>query len=219
MCVEFYELKFIDLIWAYNLKVLMRKTLSRALGGGQGLDEWVVQEPRVGGSHREGVWGARVGLCQGLNSIWGRRRAGQGDTPGRPRCWARVGLPVGTHMHPRRSRTHVCMCVPFARSCPIYPAQCTRRPGRVHAVPCPHAHTLHLPLQNHFSELPAKERSSSQAPHPDRGSKSPVSWTGWRSKGSPKLCHLDKLCWVTGRGGHHCLVGTGLGSGGLRHPV
>ena len=62
MCVEFYELKFIDLIWAYNLKLLMRKTLSRVLGGGQGLDEWVVPEPRVGEATGRGsgvpAWGS-----------------------------------------------------------------------------------------------------------------------------------------------------------------
>lgn len=43
MCVGFYEVKFIDLIWAYNLKLLMRKTLSRVLGWGEELDKWVGQ--------------------------------------------------------------------------------------------------------------------------------------------------------------------------------
>lgn len=43
MCVEFYEVKFIDHIEAYNLKLLMRKALSRVPGVGEAaLDKWVV---------------------------------------------------------------------------------------------------------------------------------------------------------------------------------
>lgn len=41
----FYEVKFIDLIWAYNLKLLMRKTLSRVLGWGGGAGQVGGPEP------------------------------------------------------------------------------------------------------------------------------------------------------------------------------
>lgn len=47
MCEGFYEVKFIGLVEAYNLKLLMRKTLSRVLGSEAGPD-------RQGGPEREG---------------------------------------------------------------------------------------------------------------------------------------------------------------------
>lgn len=115
MCVEFYELKFIDLIWAYNLKVLMGKTLSRVLGGGPGLDEWVVPEPWVGGSHRRGSGvqgGALPGPEQHLGEVAGR--AG-----GHPRASSLLGEGGSPHGYPHApqakpdTRVHVCALCTF----------------------------------------------------------------------------------------------------------
>lgn len=75
MCEGFYEVKFIGLVEAYNLKLLMRKALSRVLGDQAGPD---------GGSRA----GGREAPSEG-GSLGRRARAR------RPPCRARVAGPLG----------------------------------------------------------------------------------------------------------------------------
>lgn len=157
MCVEFYEVKFIDLVQAYNLELLMGRTLSRVPGAGrQGrASGWPRErgrslcyehgegsraqgaraparlgEPGPGASRRAGVGVPRL-LHPGVPGIRGPGASGRG-APGAP---ALMCTPCRTW--------HTCPPVlahgHTATSCPSVRTRSLHTGARAHCTNPPHA--------------------------------------------------------------------------------